>query len=267
MLDDMVDDVAGDDHILELLERAAGEPPSASRALAHLRPRIRRAHRRRAAVRGGAGLVALVVVGSLVSSTTSHTSRDVRVGGSGTTAAIESTTTTAEPLDSPPTTLGAESAAPAPPAADAPAGRAEQDAAAPSSATPHAGNAVEGATNRAPASGPAPSTVTRQSTVTHTQSSAAPAAAAPAGPTQVTSFDAQGGSIEVHYSESSMTLSGVNPSPGWSIAETKSDGASIQVTFEQESGDGDPVGIGVHLDEGVPVVDQAAETADQPTGS
>ena len=56
-----------DDYLLELFQRAAGDEPAAPEALAVLRPRIRRAQRRRAAVRGGAGLVVLVVLEGLIS--------------------------------------------------------------------------------------------------------------------------------------------------------------------------------------------------------
>ena len=75
-----------------------------------------------------------------------------------------------------------------------------------------------------------------------------------AGAPQVTSFDAQGNKVEVSYTDSSMSLGVVSPSPGWSIANTQSDGDSIQVTFAQESG-GDPVDVDVHLDGGKPVAD------------
>ena len=76
------------------------------------------------------------------------------------------------------------------------------------------------------------------------------------GAPQVTSFDAQGGTVEVNYTESSMSLGVVSPSPGWSIANTQSDGESIQVTFAQQSG-GNPVDVDVHLDGGKPVADNA----------
>ena len=76
------------------------------------------------------------------------------------------------------------------------------------------------------------------------------------GAPQVTSFDAQGGKVEVNYTDSSMSLGVVSPSPGWSIANTQSDGESIQVRFAQESG-GDPVDVDVHLDGGKPVADTA----------
>ena len=251
-----------DDYLHELFERAAGDEPSAPEALAVLRPRIRRAQRRRATVRGGAGLVVLVVLGGLISSTTTDQSRDVRVGGSGTTAVVESTTTSVsaptsvaaeafvpggEPQASPTTTI----ARPAP-GGEGIGGGTGRGAAAPQSPAaspePHTANKIIVASKAAgPGQASAAGAVSSPTSVTQTSSSGG-------GAPQVTSFDAQGGSVEVSYTDSSMSLGVVSPSPGWSIANTQSNGDSIQVTFAQESG-GDPVDVDVHLDGGKPVAD------------
>ena len=250
-----------DDYLLDLFERAAGDEPSAPQALAALRPRIRRAQRRRAALRGGAGLVVLVVLGGLISSTTTHQSRDVRVGGSGTTAVIESTTTT----DAVPTSLaahqavvpqGAPAASPtttiARPGSAGPSGEAAGPQSPAAASEQHAATNVAGSSKGA-GTGQAPSSAMSSATSVVSSSSVAGA--------QVTSFDAQGGTVQVNYTESSMSLGVVSPSPGWSIANTQSDGESIQVTFAQASG-GDPVDVDVHLDGGKPVADNAPPASD-----
>ncbi|HMK13191.1 MAG TPA: hypothetical protein VK461_16505, partial [Acidimicrobiales bacterium] len=232
-----------DEYVIEILDRAGGELPSAKEALAHLTPRIRRAHRRRAALRGSAALVALVVLGGIVSSATKDPSRDVRVGSTGTTAAADSSTTSVAPS----TTLGAvreaepQTGSPTTASGAAPssgsgggtgtggggggATASEATAARPAPARPstanHAGNGVGSS------KGVTAGAVTSTSVVT--SSSPAP---------QTTSFDAQAGTIEVQYTDSSMNLSSVLPSPGWSVAETKSDGSNIEVSFVPESGDG-----------------------------
>ena len=253
-----------DNYILDLFERAAGEAPSGRAALEQLRPRIRRAHRRRAVMRGSAALVVMVVLGGLVSNTTSHPSRDVRVGSTGTTAAFDSTTTDAAPTSvavaeavvpggerpaSPTTTIarsgqggggtGGGAAAPQSPVA------------APQPQT--VSKVVVASKGAGPGHSSTPGAMSSPTSVTQSSTSGGDAP-------QVTSFDAQGGKVEVKYTDSSMSLGVVSPSPGWSIANTQSDGESIQVRFAQESG-GDPVGVDVHLDGGKPVAD-TADTAD-----
>ena len=247
-----------DDYLLDLFERAAGDEPSAPQALAALRPRIRRAQRRRAALRGGAGLVVLVVIGGLISSTTTHQSRDVRVGGSGTTAAVESTTTTyAAPTSLAPhqavVPQGAPEASPTTTIARPGSGGSGGGPAGPQSPAatpaPHAATNVVGSSKGA-GTGQASGAGAISSATSVVSSSSV------GGAPQVTSFDAQGGTVEVNYTESSMSLGVVSPSPGWSIANTQSDGESIQVTFAQQSG-GNPVDVDVHLDGGKPVADNA----------
>jgi len=260
-----------DEYVIDILDRAGGELPSAKEALADLKPRIRRAHRRRAALRGSAALVALVLLGSLVSSVTKDPSHDVRVGSTGTTAAVDPTTTSvapsttvgavhaAEPQTGPPTTApgpassgGAEGAR-APGGGGAGTGDAAGVAPAPARAEPSSAShpaSNAGAGKQASGSG-------ATSTSVVTSSSPAP---------QTTSFDAQAGTIEVQYTDNSMNLSSVLPSPGWSVAETKSDGSNIEVSFVPESGDGDSQDISVHLDGGEPVAD-TPDTAGQITGS
>ncbi len=86
---------------------------------------------------------------------------------------------------------------------------------------------------------------------------------------QTTTFDGEGGTIEVQYTDTSMSLSSVLPSPGWSVAKTKLDGSNIEVSFVPESGIGDSNDINVHLDGGEPVVDPPPDTtasADQLPG-
>ena len=257
-----------DEYLLTLFEQAAGVEPSAPQALAALRPRIRRAHRRRAAFRGGASLVVLVVLGGLISSTTTHQSRDVRVGGSGTTAAVESTTTT----DSAPTSLPAHEAVVPQGAPDAPptttiarrgSGGTGGGALGPESPAatpdPHTVSKVAGSSKAAgTGQASAPDAVTSPTSVV--------SSASVVGAPQVTSFGAQGGTVEVNYTESSMSLGAVSPSPGWSIANTQYDGESIQVTFAQESG-GDPVDVDVHLDGGKPVADTTRTDVSAPPGA
>jgi hypothetical protein len=244
-----------DDYLLEIFERAAGDPPSARAALEQLRPRIRRAHRRRAVMRGSAGLVVLVVLGGLLSQTTSQPSQHVRVGDTGTTAAIDSTSTSLAPS----TTLEA----PEPPQTPAASvttivsgtagdgGGSGSATAAPATST--------AAPSSAPASAPAKPAATKPATKSPASAPAGGSAGSPsvAAP-QVTSFDGQGGSVEVQYTDTSMNLQAVSPSPGWSVADTKSDGASIEVTFQSD--DGSATGIEVHLDDaGRPTVDTPVE--------
>jgi hypothetical protein len=262
-----------DDYILEIFERAAGDPPSASVALEELRPRIRRAHRRRAAMRGSAALVVLVLLGGLVSNTTSHPSREVRVGGVDTTVAFDSTTTVA-PSTTVPTPAaghGGSSSAGATRSGDELAGvpGGEEVAGAQAhkreSATPAPNvepTSANGSTPSTPPSGQASSggAVTSMSASESTPSSPAP---------QTTSFDGEGGTIEVQYTETSMNLAAVLPSPGWSVAQTKLDGQDIAVSFVSESGNGNSDDINVHLDGGAPSVDSPPDTepaADQLPG-
>ena len=252
-----------DEYLLDLFERAAGDAPSASDALAELRPRIRSARRRRAAVRGGASLVVLVLLGSVISSTTTHDSKDVRVGGSDTTAVVDSTSTTVRA----PTSVaradgevpaGASAASPASPTTVArprPGGAGGgRGSAAPAPARPteqqQVTKVVVASKGGAPGHAPSASTTSAQTSVVQSSSSVG------GGTPQVTSFDAQGGTVEVKYTDSSMALGAVSPSPGWSIADAQATDDEIQVTFSQASG-GDPVDVDVHMDDGKPVSDNA----------
>ena len=261
-----------DDYLLEIFERAAGDPPSAREALEQLRPRIRRAHRRRAVIRGSTALVALVVLGGLVSNTTSHPSRDVRVGSTGTTATFDSTTTVApsttvpapgrgqdgSPSVDPPTPSGEPSGGVS--GGDRVAGRQVQNR---ETATP--GPTAEPSAKGSTAPKPPSSRDSTSGAVTTTSGSVSTGSPAP----QTTTFDGEGGTIEVQYTDTSMSLSSVLPSPGWSVAKTKLDGSNIEVSFVPESGSGDSNDINVHLDGGEPVVDRPPDTtasADQLSG-
>jgi hypothetical protein len=251
--------IVEDEYLLELFERAAGDPPSAPDALEVLRPRIRRARRRRTAFRGGAGLVALVVLGSVLSSTTTRPSRDVRVGGSATTAVVDSTPTTV----SAPTSIAVAGAlvpggAPEPSptttvARSGPGGGGGEGGDAvhlqPPPAAPQTQTASKAVVSKGAGPGhpSGPSSTSTVTSIVYSQSGGAP---------QVTSFDAQGGTVEVKYTDSSMSLGEVSPSPGWSIAATQSNGDTIEVTFAQDSG-GDPVAVDVHLDAGKPTTDDS----------
>jgi len=250
--------VEDDAFIAELFERAAGDVPSATEALARVQPRIRRAHRRRVVVRGSAGLIVLVVLGSLVSRTTHQPAERVRVGDEGTTVPVDSSNSSVVPSTAVPHAAEPQTppAAPATTVASAPAQVAGGGAAVAPHGSPAPTTPVSSAAAGAKAAPPKP-TATAPTT-------AAPAATAPsssAPPPQVTSFDGQGGTVEVKYTDTSMDIESVSPSPGWSVADTKSDGASIEVKFE--SGDGSATGIEVHLDAGGrPTVDTPIDPVD-----
>ena len=250
--------VEDDVFIAELFERAAGDVPSATEALARVQPRIRRARRRRAVMRGSAGLIVLVVLGSLVSRTTHQPSERVHVGDAGTTVPIDSSNASVAP-----STVVSHAAEPqTPPAAPAttvasnPAQVAGGGAAA---AAPHGSPAPTAPLTSAAGAKAAPPKPPASAPTTAAPAPAAPSSAAP--PPQVTSFDGQGGTVEVKYTDTSMDIESVSPSPGWSVADTKSDGASIEVKFE--SGDGSATGIEVHLDSGGrPTVDTPIDPVD-----
>jgi hypothetical protein len=250
--------VEDDEFIAELFERAAGDGPNATEALARVQPRIRRAHRRRAVLRGSAGLVVLVVLGSLVSRTTHQPSERVHVGDAGTTVPIDSSATSAAPS----TTVPHVAEPQTPPAAPVTTVNANpaQSASGEAAAAPHSSPAPSA--SEAPAAGAKPPS--KLPAGAPTTPAPAPAAGAPpasAPPPQVTSFDGQGGTVEVKYTDTSMDIASVSPSPGWSVADTKSDGASIEVKFE--SGDGSATGIEVHLDAGgKPIVDTPIDPVD-----
>ena len=74
----------------QMFQRAAGGDPSADDALARIRPRIRRAHQRRAAVRGGVGLVGVVALGAIVARSGNDGVNRLRVASTGST--VETTT-------------------------------------------------------------------------------------------------------------------------------------------------------------------------------
>lgn len=254
--------VEDDEFIAELFERAAGDAPSAGEALARVRPRIRHAHRRRAAMRGSAGLIALVALGGLVSRTTHQPSERVRVGDTGTTAVAESTSTSVSPSSTLPSEVGPQTppAAPATTVASNPAATIGGPAAAPQSAAPQ-----RAAPTSVAAAKPAPTAKSPATTAPKAPASTSTASVAGASPSapppQVTSFDGQGGTVEVKYTDTSMEVESVSPSPGWSVADTKSDGASIEVTFQSDNGSN--TGIEVHLDAaGRPTVDTPADPVD-----
>lgn len=249
--------VEDDVFIAELFERAAGDVPSATEALARVQPRIRRAHRRRAVVRGSAGLIVLVVLGSLVSRTTHQPSERVHVGDASTTVPIDSSNSSVAPS----TVLPHAAEPQTPPAALATtvASDPAQVAGGGAAVAPHASPAPTAPVTSAAGAKAAPAKPPASAPTT-----AAPAPAAPSSsalPPQVTSFDGQGGTVEVKYTDTSMDIESVSPSPGWSVADTKSDGASIEVKFE--SGDGSATGIEVHLDaDGKPSVDTPIDPVD-----
>jgi hypothetical protein len=257
-----------DDYMLEFLESAAPPPPSPDVALEALRPRIRRAHRRRAAMRGSAALVVMVVLGGLASQTISNqTSRDVRVRGTDSTAEIESTTIVA-----PPTTVSGlddGGALPQTPGAMPAGGAAVHGAESGSSGRVGSSPQVGAAGAVPPAGAPAQNPAAARAPGARTSAAPKPATGAPAaGGTasgaQVTTFGSQGGTVEVTYTDTALSIESVSPLPGWSVGATAEvGGASVQVTFESESGEQAAVGVEVHLDGGVPVVGAVEDTVDE----
>ncbi len=78
-----------DNYIVDLFERAAGEAPSATERRSNtFAPAFGAPTAGVRVMRGSAALVVMVVLGGLVSNTTSHPSRDVRVGSTGHDRAI-----------------------------------------------------------------------------------------------------------------------------------------------------------------------------------
>ncbi len=211
-------------------------------------------------MRGSAALV-LVVLGGLVTSTTSHPSRDVRVGSTGTTVAFDSTTTTVAASRTLPDRAagedGSSSSDPLTASGGQTRGVSGGDRVAASQVqnnplatpTPVAEPQVA---NQSTGAMPAPS---RASTKGATTTSGSVSTGSSPGP-RSTSFDAEGGTIEVQHTDTSMNLSTTLQSPGWSIAETNLDGSNIEVSSVPESGGGDSNDINVHLDGGEPVVDR-----------
>jgi len=202
-------------------------------------------------MRGSAALVVLVVLGGLASQiTATGTSHDLRVGGTDTTAVIESTTTSVAPSTTA-ARSGAEDAAPpglAPPSDDA-------DAPASGSRSGLSGVPAVGATD--PTVAPA-----RPAAPANAAAGAAPDAITAQGAPHVTTFGSQAGTLEVTYTDTSMNLESVSPLPGWTVGTTEAGDAVIEVTFESESGEQAAVDVEVHLDGGVPVVGPGDETVD-----
>ena len=217
---------------------------------------------------GSAALVVLVLLGGLVSNTTSHPSREVRVGGTGTTVAFDATTTTTV---APSTTLPTPAAGhDGSSTADGSTRSGERAAGVPGSGEV-AGTQVrdrESAT-RAPSAEPAPANgsmavkpPSQEASTDGAVASTSASASTPSSPApQTTSFDGEGGTVEVSYTDSSMSLGAVSPSPGWSVAQTRLDGSDIVVSFVSQSGGGDSDDVKVHLDGGAPVVDSPPDTA------
>ena len=250
-----------DDYMLEILESAAPPLPSADVALEELRPRIRRARRRRAAMRGSAALVVLVVLGGLVSQTTSsQPSRELRVGETGTTAVIESSTTSVAPS----TTVARSAGDGATPAG---VGTPDVDGDAPVRGHPARARVRVAPRRSAPRARTRPRRIRPRIRRRRTAPQAAGrprrpkprrarlrAAAQQPGAPHVTTFESQAGTVEVVYTDTSMNIESVSPLPGWSVGTTEAGDAAIQVTFESESGEAAAVDVEVHLDDGVPVV-------------
>jgi len=224
-------------------------------------------------MRGSAALVVLVVLGGLVSQTTSsQPSRELRVGEADTTAVIESSTTSVAPSTTVARSGGDDAAAPA--AVDTPdvdneapvgasgsrvglSGIPPVAAASPNAATAHpAPN--QAATNRA-AGG-------RSAAAPNAATGTAAGGGTASGAPHVTTFGSQAGTVEVVYTDTSMSIESVSPLPGWSVATTEAGDAAIQVTFESESGEVAAVDVEVHLDDGVPVVGAADETVEETLG-
>jgi hypothetical protein len=260
-----------DDYMLEILESAAPPLPSADVALDELRPRIRRARRRRAAMRGSAALVVLVVLGGLVSQTTSsQSSRELRVGEADTTAVIESSTTSVAPS----TTVARSGGPGAAPAAvdtpdvgnDAPVGASGSRAGL--SGTPPVAAASPNVATAHPAPNPATNRAAggRSAAAPNAATGAAAGGGTASGAPHVTTFGSQAGTVEVVYTDTSMSIESVSPLPGWSVGATEAGAAAIQVTFESESGEAAAVDVEVHLDDGVPVVGATDETVEETLG-
>ena len=85
-------------NVNQMFQQAAGDEPSADEALARIRPRIRRAHQRRAAVRGGAGLVGVVALGAMLARSGPDGANRLHVAGTGST--VETTTVAPPPVAS-----------------------------------------------------------------------------------------------------------------------------------------------------------------------
>jgi hypothetical protein len=83
------------------------------------------------------------------------------------------------------------------------------------------------------------------------------------GTPQVTAFESGAGTVEVQYTDTSMSLASVSPLPGWEVSATAAEAASIQVTFQPESGDGQAIDVEVHLDSGLPVVGPVEDTVEE----
>ncbi len=261
-----------DGYMLEILESAAPPLPSAAVALDELRPRIRRARRRRAARRGSAALVVLVVLGGLVSQTTSsQPSRELRVGETDTTAVIESSTTSVAAS----TTVarsggdGAASAGVGAPDVDNDAPVGASGSRAGLSGTPPVAAASPNAATAHPAPNPAATNRAaggRSAAAPNAATGAAAGGGTASGAPHVTTFGSQAGTVEVVYTDTSMSIESVSPLPGWSVGTTEAGDAAIQVTFESESGEVAAVDVEVHLDDGVPVVGAADETVEETLG-
>ena len=83
------------------------------------------------------------------------------------------------------------------------------------------------------------STPTTQSTVAPTSSApvTVPATTAPAGGTQATYRLGEAGTALLDTAGGRLTIVSVTPVPGWSVERAESDGASVEIRLESESGE------------------------------
>jgi hypothetical protein len=257
----------------QMFQRAAGKEPSADDALARIRPQIRRAHQRRAAVRGGAGLVGVVALGAILVRSGDASANHLRVAGTGTTAdattvappslvasssVAPTTATSVSPggvvlpppsptVDvTPPAPTSARAIAPTTVAATAPTPLVTPSAAAPdptSSMPVSTAVTVSSASTSASSTSSIPSTTSSSWTSSSSSTSSTLAAS-------TASFSSPGGSIEISYTPTAMTLLEVTPASGFTVGATDVQPDEIQVEFKRAGEDG--TGIHIRLVGGVP---------------
>ncbi len=268
----MVDD---ESNVKQMFQRAAGEQPSADDALARIRPQIRRAHQRRAAVRGGAGLIGMVALGAIVARSSDEGASRLRVAGTGSTV---ETTTVAEPLPfasssvapataasvsrsedvSPPPSATAEATTPAPTTpravppttvgATVPAAPETPSVSASDGASTSESTAVTTASVPPSASSPSSSTSSTSSSTSSTSSTSSSTSLTTAASTA--SFSSAGGSVSISYTPTAMTLLEVRPAPGFTVGTTNAQPDDIRIQFKRSGEDGP--GIHLRLVDGFP---------------
>ncbi len=252
-------------NVKQMFQRAAGEEPSADDALARIRPQIRRAHQRRAAVRGGAGLVGVIALGAIVARSGDDGANRLRVAGTGSTV---ETTTVAQPspvasssvapttatsvaqsrVVPPPPSATADATPPAPttPRSAAPTTVTATVPAAP--VTPSA-SAVDGASPSESTAVTAASTSTSSST-SSTSSTSSISSTSSTVAASIASFSSSGGSVKISYTPTAMTLLEVTPASGFTVGATEAQPDEIQVEFKRSGEDGS--GIHIRLVNGFP---------------